>query len=76
MDIVTVFRAFNLMEAEVVRSRLETAGFNAVITHGLAALSMDGYSVATGGILVQVPPEEEANALLLINSEGDDAPTA
>ena len=61
MSLVTVFRAFSPAEAQLVRSRLDAANIPAVVNHELAALSMDGYSMATGGILVQVP-EEEANA--------------
>ena len=66
MKLVTVFSAFNPTEAEVMRARLEVSGFHPVIQHDLAALSMDGYSLATGGILVQVPDveAEEARALL------------
>jgi hypothetical protein len=62
MELVTVFSAFNVVEAELVRSRLEVAEFHPVITHGLSALSMDGYSLATGGILVQVPDVEAEEA--------------
>jgi len=66
MQLVTVFRAFSPAEAQLVRSRLEAAEFHPVVSHELSALSMDGYSMAAGGILVQVPePEaEEARALI------------
>ena len=53
MQFVTVFTAFNPAEAELVRSRLEAAEFHPVITHGLSALSIDGYALAAGGILVR-----------------------
>jgi hypothetical protein len=62
MALVTVFSAFNPMDAQMVRSRLEVAQFHAVVTHELSALSMDGYAMAAGGILVQVPEEEAADA--------------
>ena len=62
MELVTVFSAFSLIEADLVRSRLEVAEFHPVVTHGLSALSVDGYSLATGGILVQVPDVEAAEA--------------
>jgi hypothetical protein len=58
MAIGTVYRAFNPADAHLVRSRLEAAGFHAVVTNELSALSMDGYALAAGGILVQVPSEE------------------
>ena len=69
---VTVYRSFNPVEAEVIRSRLEAAEFHPVITHGLSALSIDGYSLAAGGILVQVPDEEAADARLLIESADEE----
>ena len=62
MALVTIFWAFNPMDAQLVRSRLEAAQFHAVVTHELSALSMDGYAMAAGGILVQVPDEEAADA--------------
>jgi len=75
MQPVTVFSTFSHFEADVIRSRLDVAGFHAVITHGLSALSMEGYSMAAGGILVQVPEDEAEDARELINAPGD-APTA
>jgi hypothetical protein len=62
MAMVTVFRAFNPADAQLVRSRLEAAQFHAVVTHELSALSLDGYALAAGGILVQVPGAEAADA--------------
>lgn len=62
MSLVTVSTAFNPADAQLTRSRLEAAGFDAVVTHELSALSLDGYALAAGGILVQVPEEEAADA--------------
>jgi hypothetical protein len=62
MNLVTIFKAFSPIEAELTRARLETAGFHAVVIGELAALSMDGYSMATGGIRVQVPDDEAVEA--------------
>jgi len=62
MAIGTVYRAFNPADAHLVRSSLEAAGFHAFVTNELSALSMDGYAMAAGGILVQVPEEEKAEA--------------
>jgi hypothetical protein len=71
MNLVTVFCAFQPIEAQLVRSRLEAAEFHPVVTHELAALSMEGYSLAAGGILVQVPEDEakEAKAFLAATPE-------
>jgi hypothetical protein len=66
MELVTVFKAFNPLDAQLIRSRLEAAGLQATVTHELAALSLDGYAQAAGGILVQVPAEEAAEARELI----------
>jgi hypothetical protein len=62
MPLVTVFNAFNPADAQLARCRLEAAQFHAVVTHELSALSMDGYALAAGGILVQVPDAEAADA--------------
>jgi len=62
MDFVTIFKAFSPAEAQLVRSRLDAAGFHPFVADELAALSMEGYSLATGGIRVQVPEPEGAEA--------------
>lgn len=71
MQLVTVFQTFNPAEAQLVRSRLDAAGFPAQVTHELSALSLEGYSQAAGGILVQVPDAraEEAKAFLDADSQ-------
>ena len=62
MSLVTIFSAFNPADAHVVRSRLEAAEFHPFVAHELSALSLDGYALAAGGILVQVPEDEAADA--------------
>jgi hypothetical protein len=69
MSLVTVYSAFNPADAQLVRSRLEAAQFHAVVTHELSALSMDGYALAAGGILVQVPEDEAADAREFLASD-------
>lgn len=68
MQLVTVFRTFSSAEAQLVRSRLDAAGLQAHVAHELAAMGMEGYSLSTGGILVQVPEVEVADARALIES--------
>ena len=51
------------------RSRLEASEFHPVVMHELSALSLDGYAMAAGGILVQVPEEEVAAAQELLASK-------
>lgn len=62
MQLITVFQAFSSAEAQLTRARLEAAGFHPFVAHELSALSMEGYSMAAGGILVQVPEEEADDA--------------
>lgn len=61
-----IFKTLNLAEAQLVCSRLQAAGFFANVSHELAALSMEGYSLATGGVRVEVPADqaEDARAFL------------
>jgi len=66
MPLTTVFTALNPMDAQLVRSRLEAADFHPTVAHELSALSLDGYAQAAGGILVQVPDEEAADARELL----------
>jgi hypothetical protein len=58
----TISSAFNPADAQLARSRLEAAGFHPVVTNELSALSLDGYALAAGGILVQVPDSEADEA--------------
>jgi Putative prokaryotic signal transducing protein len=73
MNMITVSTAFNPADAHLVRSRLEAAGFHAEIAHELSALSMDGYALAAGGIRVQVPETEAAEAIEFLKSPGEPA---
>ena len=68
MPLVTIHRAFNPADAQLVRSRLEVAEFHPVVTNELSALSLDGYALAAGGILVQVPEEEAEEARQFLDS--------
>ncbi len=80
--LTTIHTAFNPADAHVVRSRLEAAGFHPVVTSELSALSLDGYALAAGGILVQVPASEAAEAQEFLTSsqpvegEGGEQPPA
>jgi hypothetical protein len=69
MNLVTIFRTFNVGEAEVIRSRLDAADFDVLLTNELSSLSIDGYSLAAGGILVQVPEDQAPDARALIDAK-------
>jgi hypothetical protein len=66
MDLVTVFRTFSPAEAQLARSRLEAAEIPCHVAHELASLSIEGYSMATGGICVEAPAERAAEARELL----------
>jgi hypothetical protein len=68
MTLTTVFRSFSSAEAQLIRSRLEAAGFTPHINHELAALSMEGYSMTTGGIFVDVPADQAEEAMELLSA--------
>ena len=71
MGFVTVFTAFNPADAQLTRSRLEAAGFHPFVADELSALSMDGYALAAGGIHVQVPEAEGADAKEFLNAPAE-----
>jgi len=75
MEMITVFTAFNPAEAQLVRSRLDAAQFHAVVKNEISALSMEGYALAAGGIFVQVPQDEAADAREFLDAPADDAST-
>jgi hypothetical protein len=66
MDFVTVSRAVNSAEADLVRSRLEANGFFVNLKSEDEAISF-GYGTPIGGVQVQVLEDqaESARALLL-----------
>ncbi len=70
MSWVTVHLTFSSADAQLVRSRLESAGLLVNVAGELSALSMDGYSMATGGIQVQVPDDEADEARELLGTTG------
>ncbi|MDX1953161.1 MAG: DUF2007 domain-containing protein [Verrucomicrobiota bacterium] len=57
-----VYTTFNLADAELVRSRLESAGFHAEVLNETAALTLEGYALAAGGVRVVVPASEAEDA--------------
>jgi len=73
MKLVTVYRAFNPADAQLIRSLLEAAGIPAMVADETAALSTEGYSMTTGGIRVQVAEEHVEDARYLITNRADAA---
>jgi hypothetical protein len=66
MSLTKVYMTFSAADAQLVWSQLDAAGFHAVVFNEGAAMSMDGYALAAGGIQVKVPESEaeEARAFL------------
>ena len=73
MKLVTVYRAFNPADAQLIRSLLEAAEIPAMVADEIAALSTEGYSMTTGGIRVQVAEEHVEDARHLITTRVDGA---
>jgi len=69
VELVTVYSDFNPASAQLVRMRLESAGFLAVVTNELSALSIGGYGLGVGGILVQVPEDQATEAREYLEAE-------
>jgi hypothetical protein len=76
MNNLTVATLLNPADAQLVRSRLEAAGFHPEVFHELSALSMEGYALSAGGIRVQVPEAEvvEARNFLEHSTPIEDSP--
>ncbi len=69
MKLVTVYRTFSSADAQLVRSRLEASNIEAIVINELSGLNIDGYSMAAGGIQVQVPEDQVQEARELIEME-------
>jgi len=66
MQLVTISKELNDLEAQMKRARLEAAGFHPFIANEASALWL-GTAIATGGILVQVPESEATDAREFLN---------
>jgi hypothetical protein len=68
MKLITVSTLFNSADANLTASRLDAAGFHPTIKGELASLTLEGYALAAGGIQVQVPESEAAEAKEFLDS--------
>jgi hypothetical protein len=66
MDTEIVFSTFNLGEAQLVRSRLETAGIEAELADENSAAN---FGITGGGVHLIVPQNQAADARSLIKTE-------
>lgn len=67
----TIYKALNPADAQLVASRLEAAGFHPFVADEAAALGMEGYALAVGGIRVQVPKSEAAEARAFLDAPAE-----
>ena len=61
MEFVTVYTTLNLADAELIRSRLESADFTVNVKNEDAVLGTEA------GVLIQVPEGEAEEARVLLN---------
>jgi hypothetical protein len=71
MNPTTIYKALNPADAQLVASRLEAAGFHPFVADEAAALGMEGYTLAIGGIRVQVPEAEAVEARAFLDAPAE-----
>ena len=71
MKLVEVYNTFSPADAHLVCSSLQAAGFGARVTNEIPALTLEGYSLATGGVRVVVPEEEYEEARAFIDEHSN-----
>jgi hypothetical protein len=62
MNFVTIFKAMNAAQVQIVRSRLEAADFHTFVPDDLSAFGSDPLALGAGGIRIQVPEAEAEDA--------------
>ena len=76
MDFVTIIKAVSAAHAEVIRSRLEAANFHPFMPDECSAFGSDPLALGSGGIRIQVPEDEAAEAKEFLRTDsGDTLPT-
>ncbi len=75
MKLVEVYNTYSPADAHLVCSSLQSAGFGARVANEIPALTLEGYSLASGGVRVMVPEEEfeEARAFVEEQAKGSDS---
>ena len=71
MNPTTIYKALNPADAQLIASRLEAAGFHPFVADEAAALGMEGYALAVGGIRVQVPEAEAVEARAFLDASAE-----
>ena len=69
---VAVFEAPEDVEAQIVRARLEVAGFHPVIRNEFSAMTLlGGQSSSMARLIIEVPASEAVDAKNLLESSAD-----
>ena len=71
VELETVFESLSPSEAQLIRSRLDAAGFHAEVDPEIDPLSIEGFSLPAGGIRIKVPHAEAADARALLAESQD-----
>lgn len=71
MQLITISNQFNGAEAQLMRSRLEAAGFHPFLKNEIAGTMFEGYIMGAGGIEVQVPETEAVEAREFLESKSE-----
>jgi hypothetical protein len=66
-----VFRTFNVVEADLVSSRLAGAGMHPSLQNDQSTLALEGGGVAAGGVRVLVPSDEYQEAVQLLGTSSE-----
>ena len=61
-ELVEIYRAFNIADADLRKAVLEGSGVEVMIKDDLAAMNIDGWSLAAGGVKLLVRAEDVARA--------------
>lgn len=69
VNLVTLRRCSQVWEAEILRDRLESAGFSAFVQGAESGRSLSYVGLALGGVLVQVPQHELERAQDLLAND-------
>ncbi len=68
MELRTIYNTFNQADADLLRGRLEAAGFDSSIQGEFASVTVGSFSSA-GGIRILVPEDQADEARALIEAE-------
>ena len=68
IQLVEVYRTFNIADGDLRKALLEAAGIDVMIKDDIAAQNIDGWSLAAGGVKLLVRSEDEKRAREVLES--------